>query len=101
MIEKIYSSPIRRLYDIQVGNVTTEDNSPTVSFGSYLKDAIKELNASQLQADSSINSFIKGDQIDVHQVMLSMQKAELTLNLAMQLRNKVISAYEEIMRMQV
>jgi flagellar hook-basal body complex protein FliE len=101
MIEKIYSSPIRRLYDIEVGNVLPKDNSPTVSFGNYLKDAISSLNDTQLQADSAINSFVKGDDIYVHQVMLSMQKAELTLNLAMQLRNKVVAAYEEIMRMQV
>lgn len=101
MIEKIYSSPIRRLYDIEVGNVVPEESNPSVSFGNYLKEAVKGLNDSQLQANSSINSFLKGDQIDVHQVMLSMQKAELSLNLAMQLRNKVIAAYEEIMRMQV
>lgn len=101
MIEKIYSSPIRRLYDIQVGTVSPEENSSAVSFSSFLKDAIKGLNDSQLQSDTAVNSFIKGDQIDVHQVMLTMQKAELTLNLAMQLRNKVVSAYEEIMRMQV
>jgi flagellar hook-basal body complex protein FliE len=101
MIDKIYASPIRRLYDIQVGNVLPQESAPSVAFGSYLKDAIKGLNDTQLQADSAVNSFIKGDQVDVHQVMLSMQKAELTLNLAMQLRNKVIAAYEEIMRMQV
>lgn len=101
MIERIYASPIRRLYDIQVGATVAQENSPTVAFGSYLKDAIKGLNDTQLQADAAVNSFIKGDQIDVHQVMLTMQKAELTLNLAMQLRNKVVSAYEEIMRMQV
>lgn len=101
MIDKIYSSPIRALYDIQVGNSAPEENSPAVSFGSYLKDAIKGLNDSQLEADGAINGFIKGDRIDVHQVMLSMQKAELSLNLAMQLRNKVVAAYEEIMRMQV
>ncbi len=100
MIEKIYASPIRQLYDIQVGN-TKEQNSATESFGSFLKDALGKLNSSQLEADGAITSFLRGESIDVHSVMVSIQKAELTLNLAMQLRNKVIDAYQEIMRMQV
>jgi flagellar hook-basal body complex protein FliE len=100
MIDKISPTSIRNLYELQAGGLT-ETESSTTSFMSFLKDSIAKVNDTQLQADRSAESFLKGESIDVHKVMISLQKAEMTLNLAMQLRNKVLSAYEEVMRMQI
>lgn len=71
------------------------------SFGEYLTDALKETNALQLESDRQ-NALLAAGQIeDVSQVVIASQKADIALQLTLQLRNKAVSAYQEIMRMQV
>jgi len=72
-----------------------------VSFKEMVKDAVKEVNHLQSQADGAAVKLATGDVEDVHQSMIAMQKAKLALDLTIQVRNKVIEAYQEIMRMQV
>jgi flagellar hook-basal body complex protein FliE len=70
-------------------------------FGDYLKNAISEVNSAQIQSDAATEGFIKGDQIDLHEVMIVAQKASITMQTALEIRNKAVEAYQEIMRMQV
>ncbi|TVY10685.1 flagellar hook-basal body complex protein FliE [Paenibacillus cremeus] len=70
-------------------------------FGAYLNDAIASLNNQQASVDKLNEQFVKGEISDVHQVMIASEKASLGLELTVQVRNKVIEAYQEIMRMQV
>jgi flagellar hook-basal body complex protein FliE len=53
------------------------------------------------ESDRAIEQFIAGEQVDLHQVMISVEKTEIAFRLALQLRNKLVDAYREIMRMQV
>lgn len=101
MVEKISASPIRKLYENQSTALLKKDTSAKLSFGDLLKNAINRLNESQLDADNAIKTFLKGEIADIHKVMLVLAKANLNLRLAMQFRNKIISAYEEIMRIQI
>lgn len=71
------------------------------SFASVLKDSIAQLNQSQVDADNMTNKLINGDNVDLSQVMIAQQKANITLQAAVEVRNKVIDAYQEMMRMQV
>lgn len=71
------------------------------SFQASLKSAVREVNDLQSQADKLATKMVTGDLDDVHQAMVAMQKASLALQFAVQVRNKVIEAYQEIMRMQV
>ncbi|WML51995.1 flagellar hook-basal body complex protein FliE [Neobacillus sp. PS3-12] len=71
------------------------------SFASVLKDSIAQLNQSQVDADNMTNKLINGDNVDLSQVMIAQQKANVTLQAAVEVRNKVIDAYQEMMRMQV
>lgn len=71
------------------------------SFASVLKDSIAQLNQSQVDADNMTNKLINGDNVDLSQVMITQQKANITLQAAVEVRNKVIDAYQEMMRMQV
>ena len=66
-----------------------------------LTNAIEQLDQSQKTADTGINQLVAGEPVDLHQVMLQMEESMLKLNLALQVRNKVIEAYQEIQRMQV
>ncbi|CAG7603118.1 Flagellar hook-basal body complex protein FliE [Paenibacillus solanacearum] len=70
-------------------------------FGKFLGNAIADLNNSQKTVDGLNEQFIKGDMTDVHQMMIATERASLGLELTVQVRNKVIEAYQEIMRMQV
>ncbi|HUV95310.1 MAG TPA: flagellar hook-basal body complex protein FliE [Anaerolineae bacterium] len=59
------------------------------------------LTKAQEDADRAIELLVKGEPVDLHQVMISAETADIAFRLAVQLRNKLVRAYEEIMRMQV
>jgi flagellar hook-basal body complex protein FliE len=83
-----------------------EDASGTVgnvlqSFGDVLKDQMKTINNLQSQADSAQQTYAVGGDIELHNVILATEKAEMSLQLAMQVRNKMVAAYQEISHMNV
>jgi len=87
-----------------VGNVFSrkpEQTSNSSPFGKMLTDSIKQVNRLQVEADSSINDLSTGKQPDIHRTMIAMEKASISFEMLMQIRNKVISAYDKIMRMPV
>jgi flagellar hook-basal body complex protein FliE len=70
-------------------------------FGSVLADAIGQVERFQQNADSSIGKFLAGEDEEVHKVALATEQASLSFDLFLQVRNKVVSAYQEVMRMQM
>ena len=84
-----------------VSKPEVESSGGTESFGSALKSAVKEVNGLEVKADDLAAKLATGDIEDVHQAMVAMQKASLALQFTVQVRNKVIDAYQEIMRTQV
>lgn len=79
--------------------VTSSEAQQT--FATTLKDAIANVNAQQIQSDTMTEKLINGGDVELHEVMIASQKASVTLNATMEVRNKVIEAYQEIMRMSV
>lgn len=77
------------------------DEEKQVSFKEILDSAISEIDQLQKNADEKITGFAAGMITDPHEVMVAIEEASLALQYAMQVRNKVIDAYQEIMRMQV
>ena len=75
--------------------------SHSVSFGQMLKGSLDQVNRLQKEADVSINALAVGKNTDIHQTMIAVEKASVSFELLMQIRNKVISAYQTIMRMPV
>jgi len=71
------------------------------SFMDALKESIRQVNDAQLQADQAISDLTTGKQQDLHQTMIAIEKASLSFELMMQVRNKIVAAYEEISRMQI
>lgn len=70
-------------------------------FGQVFADAMAKVGGLQNIAKASVDRFLSGEGEEIHQVALKAQQAELSFELFMQVRNKVISAYQEVMRMQV
>ena len=79
----------------------TIDKAEKKSFGTYLKDALSEVNHLQLASEEQTKLLAAGEVQDVSQVIVAGQKAEIALQLTLQMRNRAVSAYQEIMRMQV
>lgn len=71
------------------------------SFSDMLKSALEIANDQQLSYDSMLKSHLLGEDIELHQITIAAEKAKSTLDLTLQIRNKAIEAYQEIMRMQV
>ncbi len=70
-------------------------------FGKMLMDAIKEVNASQNDSTKLQQSFMAGQPVEFHDLMIAMERANTTMQLTLQVRNKLLEAYQEISRMQV
>ncbi|MBS3872620.1 MAG: flagellar hook-basal body complex protein FliE [Firmicutes bacterium] len=81
--------------------VANSDRAAGGSFAAQLNEALNEVNALQLKADDMATKLALGQIDDVHQVTIAMEKAALSLQLAVQVRNKMVEAYQEISRMQV
>ncbi|MFZ7104589.1 MAG: flagellar hook-basal body complex protein FliE [Peptococcaceae bacterium] len=76
--------------------------NPEGGFQDFLKNALSEVNNLQLDADSKALGFSSGvPDIDVHDVTIGLEKAHLALQLTIEIRNKLVEAYQEVMRMQV
>ena len=71
------------------------------SFGDMLSSMVSKTNQMQQQADQAIEQLQAGGEESLHQTMISMEKADISLRYMVQVRNKAIDAYQEIMRMQV
>lgn len=86
-----------------ISNVKQHDNSmkTEANFGDVLKQAIDHVNDAQVLSDKKTDALAAGKIDDLHDVMITAQKASITLETTVQIQRKVIDAYNEIMRMQV
>jgi flagellar hook-basal body complex protein FliE len=71
------------------------------SFSELLRKSVEDVNQMQTEADSAVKELIAGRSKNIHETMLTVERADVSLKLMMQVRNKIIDAYKEIMRMQV
>lgn len=85
-----------------IGTVKTESPSKKAldSFSGILNETIEKVNDLQKGASTAVEKFAAGE-LDIHEVMIEVEKASVALQLTIQLRNKVMEAYQEVMRMQV
>lgn len=81
----------------------TRDGAKAVdqSFGDILNNAINEVNQTEQYAVEMTQKLATGEVENIHEVFIASQKAELTLNMAIEVKNRVIDAYKEIMRLQL
>ncbi len=81
----------------KVGNLKKDKTS----FQQILSGLIDKVNQLEKNADESIKELITGEIQNIHQVMIAMEEASLAFQLMMEIRNKLVEAYKEIMRMQI
>jgi flagellar hook-basal body complex protein FliE len=73
----------------------------SAGFGDYLQQAVVDVNRQLVQADAAAEALVTGRSQDIHNTMIAKEKADISFQLLMQVRNKVVAAYENIMRMQI
>lgn len=98
-IDHLLSSNINTTSNKSLSNKGPEPK--TRSFSDVLIESIEKVNALQKEADNAIEELLLGQNKDIVQTMITMEKADISFKLMMQVRNKIIQAYEEIMRMQL
>lgn len=79
----------------------TEKSEDKVDFSAMLKDALKDVNNAQITADDAVQKMLSGENKDIHSTMIALQKADVSLKMMLEVRNKIMDAYQEILRTQV
>lgn len=89
------------LTDEAAGAEATQAGNILGTFGDMLKTQMNEINSLQATADGAVETYAVGGDIELHNVILAVEKADMALQMATQIRNKIVGAYQEISRMQV
>jgi flagellar hook-basal body complex protein FliE len=91
-----------------VGNLTPAAGEPPRTaaapgggFGELLQSCLDRVNLLQSEADRASENLAVGGQVDIHSAMIAVEKAGIALELALQIRNKLLNAYETLMRQQI
>ena len=79
----------------------TGQTAASGEFQDLLSTSLRTVEAEGAKSTQAVQQFLSGESDDVHKVAIAAQRAELSAELFMQMRNKVISAYQEIMKMQM
>ncbi|MBQ7705720.1 MAG: flagellar hook-basal body complex protein FliE [Selenomonadaceae bacterium] len=100
-IPPLEMTPVKMSAHSHLGEDKIAEEKPVQTFGDMLTDALKKTNELQLESDKLNMALAAGRVEDISQVVVAAQKAEIAIQLTLQLRNRAVSAYQEIMRMQV
>ena len=99
-ISPIQPASIQPIAPIEIGGPAPSSAGGS-DFHNMLQSAIGTVENARDNANQSVQNFLSGEGDDLHSTVLAVQRADLEFDMLMQVRNKVISAYQEIMRMQM
>jgi flagellar hook-basal body complex protein FliE len=80
---------------------TSAISKSAAGFGDMLTSMMEEVNGKQITGDQAIEKLQSGEAKHLHEVMIAVEEADISLRMLVQMRNKALTAYEEIMRMQI
>lgn len=103
-ISSLSNNPLNVTSQLTGSQSGTGSNSGTqggLSFSDMVNQKMEEANSLQKQADQMTNSYLAGGPVDIQQMLIAMEKADLALRETTEIRNKVIDAYQEIEKMQI
>lgn len=79
----------------------TNNEKSGLKFSDVIDKAVNEVNNSQVSANNKIESFIKGEDVTMHEVMLAVQESQMSMQLMLEVRNKIVEAYKEVNSVQL
>lgn len=86
-----------KIRQVNFGSPTNEG----ASFTEMIRDAVNSVNSIQKESETGVENIIAGKAENIHEVMISMQKAQLSFQLMVEIRNKALETYQELSRMQI
>ncbi len=95
------SSISNSLNSINLNKQNSNDNTNGQSFQSMLSDAVSDVNDKQVQGYNAMEGIATGKVTNLQEAVQKIAEAELSLKLGLEVKNKAISAYKEVMRMQI
>lgn len=93
--------PANELKALNPGATTAVTATPNTSFGDMLSNMVQDVNSKQVAASDAVNGMMAGDNVSLHQTMIAMEEASVSFQLMVEVRNKLLESYQELMRMQV
>lgn len=100
-ISMLNPTPLEVFRQVEGQTGVNTDNNIIKSFAQLFQEKLAQVESIQQEADALTESFLVGEPVELHQVMLAMEKADLALQLTVQIKNKLVEAYKEISHMQV
>ncbi len=95
---------IKSLGSIHPGSVygsPGQVQAPTKSFADQLQAAVRDVDSLQTRRDDMVDGMVTGQATEVHEVMIAAQESQLAFELLLEVRNKLLESYQEVMRMAV
>lgn len=99
MIEPIGSN--LNMLSLGENKIEGKDGNPFEDFGDLVKENLNQVNQLEKNADELTTNFALGETDDIHQVTIATEKARMALNMTLGVQNRLVKAYEEVMRMQI
>ena len=93
--------PVGTISDIQTQAATVAPSQPSGRFADWFDNQVGQLNTQLVHAEQGVQQLAAGDAASLHDVMIRMEEARLSFQLAVQFRSRVLEAYQDVMRMQV
>src|SRR5260221_59467 len=84
-----------------MGGAGTAASNSSGSFSDMLGGMVTEINGKQIEAGDAVQGLLSGDKVSLHQAMIAMEEASVSFQLMVEVRNKLLESYQEIMRMQI
>jgi flagellar hook-basal body complex protein FliE len=97
----IPATELQNLSPTSAPAVVTETKPAQESFASTLGLLVNDVNAKQATASAAVNGLLSGENVSLHQAMISVQEATTSFQLMIEVRNKLLESYQELMRMQI
>ena len=98
-VERMRPIPLKELEGIQEAQGAAAN--PSGKFDSILGNLVQEVNAKQVESSTTVREMMSGGDVSLHQAMIAMQEASVSFQLMVEVRNKLLESYQELMRMQL
>lgn len=82
-------------------NIADKLRTSAPTFGDTLDEYVQDVNSMQKESAAQVEKLVTGEPVDIHDVMIASEKAKTSFSLLMELRNKALDMYREVIRMQV
>ena len=99
MIESIGNN--LNMLSMSSSSASENNDNPFGDFGDLVRDNLNQVNQLEKNADNLTTQFALGEIDDIHQVTIATEKARMALNMTLGIQNRLVQAYEEVMRMQI